>query len=464
MAKLTSEQEGWVAQASRSEVNGWIYLRIKGEPFARGFQHGYLVADEWADAQRVYKAMTYQNFGLTYEFFQEHAVEMHKDKIPEEIALEMQGIAAGFTAAGVPATYDDIIGWNAWMEITDYWYPTVASKYAADGPKGPRGSHCSAFVATGSATVDGKLVIAHTSFDDFWAGQYFNLLLDLTPTEGSRLVMQSVPGYVGSFTDFWVASSGLVVTETTIGAFKGYDPTRAPEYVRSRIATQYAKSIDEWVEMLNKDNNGGYANTWLVGDANTNEIARYQEGLLYQNLEKTTDGSYFGDNAPSDPRIMHLECGDYGYSDVRWPTGARRVRWLDLLEQHHGHIDAGVGQAMIGDTYDVYLGFNNPSMRTICSHYDADPLHFLSSHGVPFNPFGSVDAKLVTGEDVLKMSMWGRFGRADGAPFDADEHIRQHRQFDWQKGYLKSRPSQPWTYFDNGDTVTESTIPLEDED
>ena len=29
---------------------------------------------------------------------------------------------------------------------------------------------------------------------------------------------------------------------------------------------------------------------------------------------------------------------------------------------------------MLGDTFDPYLGYTNPSSRTICSHYDADPI------------------------------------------------------------------------------------------
>ena len=33
-------------------------------------------------------------------------------------------------------------------------------------------------------------------------------------------------------------------------------------------------------------------------------------------------------------------------------------------------------------------------------------------------------------------------------PFDADEFMRQHPQWSWQKGYLYDRPSQPWTLFD----------------
>jgi hypothetical protein len=43
--------------------------------------------------------------------------------------------------------------------------------------------------------------------------------------------------------------------------------------------------------------------------------------------------------------------------------------------------------------------------------------------------------------------MFGRFGRADGAPFDAEGFLRQHPQWNWQEGYLIDRPSQPWTFF-----------------
>jgi hypothetical protein len=43
--------------------------------------------------------------------------------------------------------------------------------------------------------------------------------------------------------------------------------------------------------------------------------------------------------------------------------------------------------------------------------------------------------------------MLGIFGRADGAAFDAEEFLRIHSQFDYQRDYLISRPSQPWTLF-----------------
>ena len=452
VADLNDEERGWLKRASRVDQNGWVHIRIAGEPFARGFQHGFLTAAEYADAVRVYGAMTYQTMGFDYRFFVEKAVELHKDKITPELTEEMSGIAAGMTKAGVPTTLDDIIGWNAYTELTGYWWPTVASQYVNDAPLGNRKNHCSAFIATGSATADGRIVIGHESFTEFWNGQFMNVILDVTPSEGHRFVMQTSPGWIASMTDFWVTAAGLVVAETTMAGYEGYDATKTPEYVRARNATQYASSIDEWVTLMDTQNNGGYANMWLLGDITTNEIADYEQGLIYQNFQKKSDGWYFGDNAPDDPRIRNVESSDTGYNDVRQQTGARRVRWPQLLTQNEGRIDATIGQTMLADTFDPYLGYINPSSRTICSHYDKDPMYFVSDPNavwnIPFYPAGSVDGKVTTAAAAEDLALWAIFGRADGAPFDAEEFLRIHPQWNWQEGYLYSRPSQQWTLFD----------------
>src|SRR5208283_5333436 len=254
-------------------------------------------------------------------FFYENAVKLQKDKIYPELLEEMEGLAAGYSDQGVPTTLDDIIGWNAWMEMTGYWWPWAQKNPQQGSPSNSGGrnakSHCSAFIATGSATTDGKIVIGHQSFTEFWNGQYFNLILDITPDEGYRMVMQTSPGWNASMTDFWVNSAGLIAVETTIVGFQDYNPTKLPEYVRARKASQYAANIEQWVELINAGNNGGYANMWLLGDINTNEIANYEQGLLFQNFKKKSDGWYFGDNAPNDPRIRNLECTDVGYDDIR---------------------------------------------------------------------------------------------------------------------------------------------------
>lgn len=455
MATLTKEQQAYLDRASRQDINGWAHVKVQGSPYEVGFQEGYLLKDEYEDAIRVYKYMTLQSYGMTYEWFVEQGAKLHKDKIPERLIQEMQGMADGLCAAGYEETLDGIIGWNAYYEITGYWWPKYAAEIIGKMPEDimiPKASHCSAIAATGSATTDGRPVLAHESFDDFWSGQYFNVCLDMTPDEGQRIVMQTVPLYIDSMTDYYVTGAGLAITETTLAGFSGYDVNGVPEYVRARQAAQYATDIDSFVEIINKGNNGGYANAWLVADINTGEIARFEQGLKFQALERTKDGTFFGCNAVFDPRIRNLECKDNGFNDPRQQTGARRQRWMELIDQYYGKIDVEVAKKMLADTYDPYLGYNNPSSRCICAHYDVDPQYYADDPAavwnVPFYPAGSCDGKAGAAKDFEAMHMWGRYGRADGVEFDVDDFMKQHPLWQWQQGYLKSRPTQPWTYFE----------------
>lgn len=450
---LSAQEQAWIDQARRFDRAGWMHVQVQGDPYTRGFQHGYLTAPEYKEALRTYRSMTYQTLGMELDFFIAQGAKLHKALIPDELLQEMNGIAAGFTRAGIPTTLDDVIGWNAYMELTGYWWPTVKEKYTASEAAGSiKGkSHCSAFIALGSATSDGRIVLGHETFTEFWNGQSLNLILDITPDKGYRMVMQTCPGWIASMTDFWITSAKLVIAETTIVGFSSYDPTKSPEYVRARLACQYGDSIDRWVELMDAQNNGGYANMWLLGDLKTNTIAKYEQGLKYQNLEKKTDGWFFGCNAPEDPRIRNLECSDVGYEDVRQQTGARRVRWPQLLAQYQGRIDGTTAQNMLADTFDVYLMRIEPSSRTICAHYDEDPQFFASDPNavwnIPYFPGGSVDGKVTTAELAENLDLWARFGRADGVPFLAEGFLKKHAQFDYQRGYLQNRPTQPWTLF-----------------
>ena len=448
---LTSDQQKLMEGAHKEVVNGWKHVTVAGTPYQLGFQNGYLLAKEYEDAMRVYKYMTMETYGIEYDWFVQQAVRLHKDKIFDYQLEEMKGMADGLTAADVPANLDDIIGWNDWMEITGYWWPLAVNDYMNKLTPTHKSSHCSAIMATGSATEDGKPVMAHESFDEFWCGQYFNVCLDITPDKGNRIVMQTVPCALSSQTDFYVTSAGMAVTETTLAGFEGYDERGVPEFCRIRDAVQFGTSIDEVVERLQNGNNGGYANAWLIADNNTGEIARFEQGLKFQSLKRTLDGTFFGCNAVFDPRIRNLECKDNGFNDPRQQTGARRQRFMELIDQYEGRINLDIAKRILADTYDVYLGYDNPSSRCICSHYDVDPQYYADDPGavwnVPFYPAGSCDGKAVDSNNIANMEMWGIFGRADGVAFDAEEFLRQHPLWKWQEGYLESRPSQPWTLF-----------------
>ena len=450
---VTQEQQSIIDHAQLQKINGWQHIKVKGTPYECGFQEGYLLADEYQDALRVYKFMTLETFGMTYEWFAEQALKLHRDKIPTRWFEELRGMAEGLTAAGIPTTTDDMIAWNDWMEITGYWWPQNAGKVMSRPlMKTHRKEHCSAIVATGSATVDGKPYLGHESFDEFWSGQYFNVCKRVEPDDGYAFIMQaSAPCMLSSMTDFYVTAAGLNITETTLAGFDRYDDAGMPEWVRIRDAVQYAATIDEFVERLNKGNNGGYANAWLIADHNAGEIARFEQGLEFTSLERTFDGAYFGCNAVFDPRIRNLECKDNGFNDPRQQTGARRQRWMELIDQYYGKIDLEVVKKMLADTYDVYLGYNCPSSRDICAHYDVDPQYYADDPdavwNIPFYPAGSCDAKAAGPDDVKHLKMWGRYGRADGVEFVAKDFMDQHPLWKWMDGYLEDRPTQPWTLF-----------------
>ena len=141
-----------------------------------------------------------------------------------------------------------------------------------------------------------------------------------------------------------------------------------------------------------------------------------------------------------------------GFNDPRQQTGARRQRWMELIDQYYGKIDLEVVKKMLADTYDVYLGYNCPSSRDICAHYDVDPQYYADDPdavwNIPFYPAGSCDAKAAGPDDVKHLKMWGRYGRADGVEFVAKDFMDQPPLWKWMGGYLEDRPTQPWTLFD----------------
>ncbi len=431
----------------RLDKNGWIFVHIEGEPYERGFQHGYFLASELSEIMRSLKYLTYWNTGKDWDFFVGAGEKLFIPKMNKEFLEEMKGIAEGAKVAGVDITWQEVLTWNGYFELVGYWWPNEKAGKFASGDHTDK-DRCSAFVATGSATRDGKVVMAHNSWDAFEQGQFFNLILDIQPAEGHRILMQSVPGYIHSMADFFVTDAGIMGTETTIGAFGEYDPDEVPEFIRVRKAMQYADDLDEFVKLMKKENNGGYANSWLLADANTGEIMCLELGLEYQNVERKTDGYFIGFNAPTDPRIRNLECGNTGYTDIRMPTGARRVRLTQLMKKHHGTIDIEIAQEILADHYDVYLKKeNNPCSRTVEGHYELDAFEYWGAR-VPYQPAGAVDGKVMDSDMAKDLSFWARWGSSSGMSFDAEEFLAEHIQWSHLEGYLKDRPTQPWTLFE----------------
>ena len=222
----------------------------------------------------------------------------------------------------------DIVALNGSIELPAYYVPWLnKSEHAANAPLIRPDGHCSAFIATGSYTKGGKIVIAHNNWSSYADGERWTVMFDIQPEHGHRMVMDGEPGVITSQDDFGVNDAGLIITETTITQFDGWNPDGIPEFVRSRKAMQYASSIDEYVAIIKEGNNGGYANDWLVGDRKTGEIAYLELGLKNTPLWRTKDGYFISSNFPRDPALIKEETDGFDPSNMSSSMNARHVTW-----------------------------------------------------------------------------------------------------------------------------------------
>lgn len=445
-APLTAEQRAWLTKAHRHEKAGWIYLHIEGQPRERGFQHGYLLAKEIVGWLRVRRAAWSHNTAMEWADLLKETARFMTPFVDPENREELLGIVDGVRAAGPTVTLDDLVAYNACLELEGYWWPEAKKKLeggstVVNAPK----ERCSSFIATGSMTRGGGVVLAHNSMGDYVEANA-NVILDLVPAVGHRILMQTAPGWIHSGTDFFITDAGLVGSETTIGGFSGFNEWGIPEFVRMRRATQDAATLDEWCTIMKQANNGGYANAWLLGDVNTGEIARLELGLTHTAFERTRDGFFLGSNIAEDLKILRRETSA-NEVDIRKSSVARRVRWRQLMAQHRGKIDLTLAKGFEADHFDPYVKQERAGGRTLCGHweFEADPPN------VPFYPGGTFDAKVVDTAMAKKMSFTARWGSACGRAFDAKQFLQDQPQYYWLEGLLKDLPSEPWVDFTAGE-------------
>ncbi len=402
-------------KAYRFQQGGWTYVHLEGSPSQVGFQHGYLLAPEIADAFAAIKLFDTHQSQQDWEFFRKTAREMLWPHIDSEYQQELQGIADGVKAHGVDLDVYDIVALNAFEEVPDYYLPWKNKQQkTAKAPKLTAPGNCSAFIATGSFTKDHQIVIAHNNWTSYLAG-----------------------------------AAGIMITETTITQFEGWDPNGKPEFMRSRKALQYAKSIDDYVRIIKEGNNGGYANDWLIGDRKTGEVAYLELGLKSTPLWRTRDGYFVSSNFARDPKVLREET-TFDPNDASSSPNARHNRLEELMKQGKGKIDVEMAQQLLSDHFDSFEKKEQPNERALCGHVDA------SSRGVKewawdaYNPGGAVQGKATDSKMTANMSFVARAGHPCGADFLAEDFLEHHPEYSWQKPLLRDMKAGPWTTFQAG--------------
>lgn len=431
-------------KASRNDKNGWIVVHLEGKPGIIGYQHGYLLADEIIDLRGAMAMWNSNISGKDWEFYRKESYRMFWPKMPQEYRDEINGIVTGVSAKAGDGKIDakDIVAMNSMTEMPGYYVPWLEHQ---EKPK--PAEHCSALAATGSWTADGKIVIAHNNWSEYVIGERWNIILDIVPEKGNRIIMDALPGLIHSGDDFNINSAGLIVSETTISSFKGFDSTGVAEFVRARKAIQYSSSIDEWVEIMLDKNNGGYANDWLLGDNKTGEIGRLELGLKNHFLERTKDGFFVGSNFPVNEKLIKEETS-FDPSSQEASANMRRLRWDELIKDYKGKINIETAKAFMGDHHDTRFNTEKPGRCSLCGHLDEDE---TGNSGINWDaahyPAGSVQGKATDGTLAKEMKLWAIMGHPCGKPFIAKSFLDSHPEYAFQKEYLKDMPGQVWTLF-----------------
>ncbi len=433
--------------AFRSAVNqGWIFVHLQGAPSEIGFEHGYLLAPEIEDAKRAIELSTTHGVNRSWAELRQVAEKYFWPKVPPEYRAELEGIEQGLKARGSQLDVQDLLAMNAFMEFP-YYFDEVRRREAkgiGESVQTEPPEHCSAFIATGAYTSDGRIVMGHNNWSDYLSGSRWNIIFDIAPASGHHFIMDGVPGLIHSGDDFGMNDAGILITETTIGNFHGFDTNGVPEFVRARKAMQYASSIDDFARIMEQGNNGGYANAWLLGDLKTNEIARLELGLKYVTLERTKDGYFVGANFPVNPKLIAEET-DFP-NDPNTPDNVRHRRWDALMAQYKGHIDLEAAKKFETDHYDMVTQQIEPDERTLCGHVDR------SSRGLkgwqdPYGPAGAVEAKVTDAAMASRLSFLAAYGHPCGVEFHAAEFLQKHKEYAWQAPLLKDITAHEWTAF-----------------
>lgn len=431
-----------LAGSYRFERSHWIYVHLQGPPRQLGYQHGWLLAPEIADALPAVKLEETHSTKRDWQFFRTTAEKVLWPHIDAEYREELQGIAHG-------AQVDlwNIVALNAMEEVPDYYVPWLdkQQEHADILPlKAP--GNCSAFVATGTWTKDHQPVIAHNNWTSFMVGERWRTIFDIVPARGQRILMDGFPGSIASSDDFGINASQLAVTETTITGFSAFDPKGKPEFVRARKALQYATSIDEYVRIFLDQNNGGYANDWLLADYKTGEVARFEVGLKRHRFWRTKDGYFAGANFPSDPDFIKAET-DFDPANQASSPNARHRRWDELMAQYKGTLDVGVAQKLLADHRDSFEGREDADEHSLCGHVQSSPRGLPEWDWAPFTPGGAVSAKAADSSLVKSLAFRARAGQPCGHDFLAGEFLRAHPEFLWQAHRLCDMKGNPWAQF-----------------
>lgn len=413
-------------------TGGWRIIKIEGDAYERGVQHGTQLADLLGLLSKNLPQIVKHEMHVSYQQYLEDVREKIRPIFLEkcgEWVDEINGICQGASRKGVAIDFDTILAWNAMQSMYSFYKKLPLTR-------------CSAFIATGQATRDGKIVMAHNTHCDYLLAPYSKVIMYVYPTKGHSFVMQTGCGLICSSMDWFICSSGIVGCETTIGGYIKHPTFGLPYFARIRECMQYGDSLDAYVKIMEKENAGDYASCWQFGDLNTGEILLLELGKKEVNVERTRDGIFYGMNSVLNPRIRARETDDKSLLKLKTSSGARNNRLQYLLyEKYYGKIDTKNAMRVMADHYDPYMGKTRKGARTICKHVEVEP---EKTRRRSYAHYGVIDGKAVDATMARKMEFMGRWGSSCGRTMNVKSYVKKHPMYRKTAHLLEDFKAEPW--------------------
>ncbi|WP_342381571.1 C45 family autoproteolytic acyltransferase/hydrolase [Myxococcus stipitatus] len=408
-AYVPLESVRWAGKGFRYDDGGWIYVHIEGEPYERGLQFGELVSQEIvrymeklgvrADSADASKGWNHKRLLADSLFLR---------KFDAEYLEEMKGIADGANKGGAKfkgrdLDVLDIVTLNTAVDSGQLEEANRATATSLSGrtflkadeeaERGGKGDQCSSFVATKSATKDGRAIIGQIFMWDGYTGVHWDVMLDVQPTRGNRFIMQTFPGGIHSGADWFINSAGIVIGETTVGQTP-FDINGTPQSNRIRKAAQYANSIDDVARIMKENNNGLYTNDWTLADAKTDEGACLLLGTKKTRLWRTGSKG----NAADTPGNL---------KDFIWANNNNRD--LEVRKESVSNPDNAPADLAF-NTWNRDIAFWEYYARHGKKGFDLDSaIRMMASS--PINRPHACDGKVTTSEMAEKLMFLAHYGK-----------------------------------------------------
>ena len=388
---------------NNSSLEGWITVKVSGSYYEMGYQHGQILRKQIEKARDVMKYLVKKYYKTSLNEYVSKCISFVKETDEwKNIFDELRGIRDGCSSA---MSLNELIAWNMYLSMEEV-YGSITGLNTGSVER------CSAFIATGSKTVDGKILMAHNTHCDYASGFISNIVMHMVPSAPGTypFVMQTLPGLVCSSTDWFISETGIIGCETTISKIK-YIPDfekGVPYFFRIRKAMEIGKTLDDYVSIMMEQNAGDYACSWLFGDINTGEIMRFELGKKTHGIDRTKDGLFYGMNSAFSKELLLKETNDTELNDPMTINGSRNVRLNHLLNSQK--IDLKYAKKVLADHYDHGENKFRKGMRGICKHKECEK-------GENYKIAGAVDGKVTDTTMAKKLKFVGRMGSSCGRVF-----------------------------------------------